>query len=553
MRRLYLPCSLLLLAACGDSAADDGGSPLSGVSADATSMAGSDSGDGDGDSDSGDGDGDSGDGDGDPGDGDGDDDGDDTSGIKFDMAALPDGGGDTGEDGPIIPETCDQAAAGSTTVGCLFYAVDLDQNGTLEYDQYAVAVSNVQLDTPATVTVEKKNGNNWEIVAGPVIVDPLDLYAFPLPDNHHQGSGVKADGSYRVSSDVPIIAYQFNPMIQGAASSDASMLYPVASWDYYNQVIHWGEGYGRGYVTIVAAEDGTVVEVTPVVATEAGPGVPSGSPNVPFEVMLAEGEIAEVMVATQHTQLTGTKVVSDEDHPIAVFSGHECAWIPLGEVACDHIEDQLSGVRLWGQNFAAGRVPVRWPDAPEASLWQIFASEDGTTVTITAAPEVTGLPMTPAVLNQGETLEFFAAGTPEHPGDLLVEADKPIAVANYMTGFGNLPEGNQGDPAMVQLAPFEQFLPRYVVLVPDQWINDVLVVTQPIGAEVTVDGVAIPPDQYLEFGGDWEAARYTVPDGVHQLEGTEPFSVVVVGFDGADSYAYLGGSSTGKINPAPQG
>ena len=73
------------------------------------------------------------------------------------------------------------------------------------------------------------------------------------------------------------------------------------------------------------------------------------------------------------------------------------------------------------------------------------------------------------------------------------------------------------------------------------------------GAEVTVDGIPIPPDQYLEFGGDWEAARYTVSDGVHQLEGTEPFSVVVVGFDGADSYAYLGGSSTGKINPAPQG
>jgi hypothetical protein len=93
-----------------------------------------------------------------------------------------------------------------------------------------------------------------------------------------------------------------------------------------------------------------------------------------------------------------------------------------------------------------------------------------------------------------------------------------------------------------------------VVLVPNQWIYDVLVVTKPVGAEVTVDGVVIPPDQYLEFGdGDWEAARYPTADGVHVLEGTEPFSVVVVGFDGADSYAYLGGSSTGKINPTPQG
>jgi hypothetical protein len=551
---------LVLLAACGSEQTSTNESSDSIVSlTDPTSESNDapgdgDQGDGDGDGNPGDGDGTPGDGDGAPGDGDPDSgDGDPDGGIKFDMAPIPDGGDDTGDEGPIIPETCDQASNGSTTVGCRFYAVDLDQNGGLENDQYAVAVSNVQLDDPATVTVEKKVGGNWQVVAGPTVVQPLDLAVFPLPNNNQQSSGIKTDGTYRVSSDEPIIAYQFNPLIQGAASSDASMLYPAASWDYVNQVVHWGEGYGRGYITIVASVDNTMVEVTPTVTTMAGPGVPAGTPNVPFQVVLQEGEIAEVMVVDEHAQLTGTKVVSDENHPIAVFSGHECAWIPFGEVACDHIEEQLSGVRLWGQNFAAGRMPVRWEPDPEDSLWQIYASEDNTTVTITAHQDVTGLPNTPAMLNQGEKLEFFAGGTPENPGDLLIEANKPIAVTNYMTGFGNLPSGNQGDPAMVQLAPFEQFLPRYVVLVPDQWITDVLVVTQPIGGSVTVDGVAIPPDACREFGDDWEACRYPVSDGVHALEGTDPFSVVVVGYDGADSYAYLGGSSTGKINPSPQG
>ena len=260
------------------------------------------------------------------------------------------------------------------------------------------------------------------------------------------------------------------------------------------------------------------------------------------------------MVVAEHAQLTGTKVVSDEDHPVAVFSGHECAWIPLGVVACDHIEEQLSGVRLWGTEFAAGRMPVRYAPAPETSLWQIVASEDNTSVTIDAAPEVTGIPANPAVLNQGEKLEFFAGGSVAHPGDLRISATKPIAVANYMTGFGNLPATNNGDPAMVQLSAIEQFLPRYVVLVPDQWDIDILVITKPLGSEVTVDGVVVPAGQYSDFGdGEWEAARYQAGDGVHQLEGTEPFSVVVVGYDGADSYAYLGGSSTGKINPTPQG
>jgi hypothetical protein len=59
-----------------------------------------------------------------------------------------------------------------------------------------------------------------------------------------------------------------------------------------------------------------------------------------------------------------------------------------------------------------------------------------------------------------------------------------------MTGYGNLPLAQQtGDPAVVQLSPIEQFLP----------------------------------------------------------------TVVVIGYDYADSYAYLGGSGTGITNPRPQG
>jgi hypothetical protein len=478
----------------------------------------------------------------------------DTGDPKFDLGSIPDASGDTGEGGPVIPETCDQAATADTTVGCMFYAVDLDQNGALEHDQYAVVLSNVQLATSATATIEQKVDGVWQIVGGPQVIPPLDLHVFPLANNNQQSSGIKTDGSYRINSDVPIIAYQFNPLLQGAASSDASMLYPVTSWDYINQVIHWGTGYGLGYITIVAAHDGTMVEVTPTVATMAGPGVPAGNAGMPFMIALQEGEIAEVMVVAEHAGLTGTKVVSDAGHPVAVFSAHECAWIPLGVVACDHVEEQLSGVRLWGTEFAAARVPVRHAAAPETSLWQIVASEDGTTVTIEASPDVTGLPPNPALLDQGDKLEFFAGGTTAHPGDLRISATKPIAVANYMTGFGNLPATSDGDPAMVQLSSIEQFLPRYVVLVPDQWLMDVLVITKPLDSEVTVDGVVVPANQFHDFGdGEWEAARYVATDGVHQLEGTEPFSVVVVGWDSADSYAYLGGSSTGKINPSPQG
>src|SRR5690606_1807256 len=315
--------------------------------------------------------------DGDPS-GDGDADADPTDGPKFDLSPVPDTPG--GEQGPIIPETCQQAEAGESTVGCLFYGADLDSHDSAENQQFAIVVSNVQQDQAATVTVETKQGNNWVVSQGPVMVSPLNLHTFNLPPFNQDDSGVKLGGVYRVSSDVPIIAYQFNP-IDGASSllSDASMLYPVPTWDRVNHVIGWrvvNDGFGvqGSYVSIIAAYDGTVVEVTPSVATLAGPGVPAGQPGVPFQIFLSQGDLAEVMTKTLESHLTGTRIETDDAHPVAVFSGNECTFIPTNTYACDHIEEQLSGVRLWGQHFIASRVPPRSRQV-DTSLWQIYASE----------------------------------------------------------------------------------------------------------------------------------------------------------------------------------
>ena len=49
----------------------------------------------------------------------------------------------------------------------------------------------------------------------------------------------------------------------------------------------------------------------------------------------------------------------------------------------------------------------------------------------------------------------------------------------------------------------------------------------------------------------YEVARLSVADGVHVIDGTKNFAVVVVGYDQWDSYAYLGGIGTAVINPNP--
>src|SRR5690606_26530486 len=127
------------------------------------------------------------------------------SAPKFDLEGPPQSDFGGPDDGPIIPETCVQADAGKSTVGCKFYAVDMDSHDQVETSPYAVAVANVQLPAPANVTIATKAGGMWTVVAGPQPIEALSLHSFELPDRHIDDSGVNVGGSYRVTSDVPAV------------------------------------------------------------------------------------------------------------------------------------------------------------------------------------------------------------------------------------------------------------------------------------------------------------------------------------------------------------
>lgn len=475
------------------------------------------------------------------------------------------GDGTTGEDPNFgqIPETCEQSMLSQSTVGCLFYAIDMDSHDLAETGQYAVAVANVQKDQSANVTIERKQGNVWNVIAGPTQITKLNLSTFNLPDQHTDDSMIGKGFAYRVKSDVPVIAYQFNPVDgQNSFLSDAAMLYPVTAWDHINHAITFTSTTDntntpqRGYASAVAYVDNTKITVTPSVATKAGAGVPAGVAGQPFDIILNEGDVLSVAINQIGTSLSGTTFESDKATPFGMFAGLECALIPANTCCCDHMEEQISGVRLWGKNFVASRVPPRNVAAPETSLWQLYGSEDDTTVTIVADPQVTGLPPNPIKLKKGQVVEFYAGGTMKEPGDFEITSDKPIAVMNYMTGAENLPDQflDVGDPLSVQMPAVEQFLPRYVILVPGTWINDFGVFTRMAGAVITIDGVPIADNLFNPVGNSgFEVARVPLPDGIHVLDGDEtPFSVIVVGYDQYDSYGYLAGTGTKIINPDPQ-
>jgi hypothetical protein len=475
---------------------------------------------------------------------------------KFDVGTTVDAGG--GPVGPVIPETCEQAEAGASSVGCLFYGVDMDS--TSDALPFAIVTANVHENQMANVSVQTRQGGVWTDVAGPVALAPLTLQQFDLADLHQENTGVRTAGSYRVVGDVPIVAYQFNP-IDGASSflSDASMLFPVPTWDSINHVINTrfqssSPGAGYPYVTIVASVDGTNVSFTAANATTGGGPIPAAAAGQTVNFTLNDGDVATIVAANQTQTLSGSRVVTDMQHPVGVLPGHTCVNIPDNVCCCDHLEEQLSGVRQWGTSFVAAHMPVRNPGAPEATFWQIYASEDATTVTFDGGPMLSGVPAAPVNLQAGGITEIFVTAPAGIEADFAVNANKPIAVVGYMTSSENF-GGSIGDPAMAQYVSVEQFLPRYVVLVPGTWINDILVLTRPAGAQILLDGVPVDDALFRAVGdGTWEVARVPAADGVHVLDGNDnTFGVVVVGYDMHDSYAYVGGTGTGIINPNPEG
>jgi hypothetical protein len=313
---------------------------------------------------------------------------------------------------------------------------------------------------------------------------------------------------------------------------------------------------GGFHFTVAATSDGTEVTVEP--SSAPTPGGPVPGTLTPFTVMLDEGDVLQVAAADafgENASLTGTRVTANDGHPVVLFIAHPALAIPEGVGAADHLEEQLPGMRFWGKKFVASRMPVRGLSAMNTTdnvMWQIYAGEDDTQVSLSASPAVEGLPFEQTVLNRGETVEFLVSGTEEDPGDFYIASDKPIAVLQYMTGSAGPNTGGLGDPAMVYVSPTEQFLSRYVVLVPESWIDDILVVTRTAGVQVLLDGIPVNDDLFTDVADTgFQVGRIPVPDGVHSLESTDDkkgINVIVVGYDMADSYAYPGGMGVHSIN-----
>ncbi len=450
---------------------------------------------------------------------------------------------------------CELAKNALSSVGCEYYGVDTNNDPVENFDAqpYAVAVSNVDKLLTADVQIQVHDGQKWNTIQQ-AQVTPKQLKQFDLPDRHVNYTNINKRGAYKIISDIPIIAYQFQPINgQSSFTSDASLLLPVAALDTYYYVLGWGEpSFGNAQVNIVASAEDTQVTITPNTVTVAGGGIPALAANQ--AALLPKMNEGDVIQIEANALFAGTFITSDK--PISVFSAHWCANVPDQVCCCDHLEEQVYGLQKWGTTYVASRWPVRNNGAPEASYWHVIAAEDATKVSFNAHAEVTGLGNPVQMLNKGQVITLAVSGTVANPGDFVIDADKPIFVMQYLSSSAktNAAVDKAADPAMAQAIPSEQYRSDYVVLVPTAWNYDWFVITKKTGTSVTIDGVAVNQASFVKVGpannpSEWEVARVPVTDGVHALDGDQPFGVIVLGYDAYDSYAYPGGLDQKVINP----
>ncbi len=350
--------------------------------------------------------------------------------------------------------------------------------------------------------------------------------------------------AYRLTSDLPVIAYQFNPLDDvGVFSNDGSLLLPTHAWDGVYLALDTPTVRRRPAVhdlnatlTVVAAEAVTV-RVTPTHGVRAGDGVPAMAAGQAGEFTLQPFDVLN-LEAEAGGGLTGTRVEVLGGGRVGAFSGHEGTLIgPVGSTTCcaDHLEEQLFPVSAWGNTFALARSQPRRDEADRIRVVG-YAAE----TRLRVDGEAGQCPL----LRPGEWCDLPL------DRDVVLTADQPVLVGQLLASVGDQAdvEPPPGDPALAFVPPTSQLRSDYALLVPAEYAASYLSVVAPEGGTVALDGADIT-GQLAPFGpgGAWLGGRVPVAPGAHRLTCPGRCGVMVHGYGPAVSYLFAGGLDLARI------
>ncbi|HTJ42292.1 MAG TPA: IgGFc-binding protein [Kofleriaceae bacterium] len=471
-------------------------------------------------------------------------------------------------------KVCFANAGGGTTAGVCDEPGDACPSGftcqsktvcglDAQHSPFAIVVSNPQSKAvDVTITDGAGKTSTQSVPAGQVkSLFPTQL---GLADQSLDWT-MQGKKAYKISSTMPIVAYQFNPLDNvGVFSNDASLLIPKTTFDveyialtYDTLTRRTGTNDYNGYVAIVAPQDDTMITVTPSAdvraSTTGGGGVITKGTATTFT--LAAFDVLELEAVGAATagidgpDLSGTVIQSADTKTFGVFAGTEATVIPTdapngvtGSACCaDHLEEMMFPTSTWGKKFAIARSQVRLTQKPENDVLRVLAQKAGTTVTFDPAP-VKG---TCGTLGVGEFCEV------EISVDTAITASEPILIGHYLKSV-EFQSGGQiigsGDPSLAIAVPSEQFRGNYTILVPSQYMNNYVSIVVPTGSTASIDGSDVT-SQLTAFGSNmFKGGRISVAAGAHAITcNGAGCGIEVYGYSDAVSYMFAGGLDLRQI------
>lgn len=393
------------------------------------------------------------------------------------------------------------------------------------------------------------------------------LFSDPPPAGNG-GEGHWRKKGIHIESNVPIVAYAH---IYADVSSGATMLLPVDSWGFSYTTINSEQidagGPAYSWVYVIAKENNTVVRITPSETTRLGK--PAG---VPFDVTLQKGQVYQIIGQSDGSgngkQFTGTTVksIAGPDgtcKQIAVFAGSSRTRgesDPCGSGSGrDNDMQQCYPEHAWGKRyltapFSTSGTSSLNPSVLQTSVYKIVMLDPNTVV------KRNGVVLTNPV-NPGNYYKF-SSNTAD-----FIEADKPIMIAQFMSGSSTCNPGGAGDPEMVYLSPIEQAIKSvgfYRNTETNIYTNFVtLVIPTPGVASLKIDGVlfnnhpagsiySYPHPQNTLIGKNYTVVvkGWLAAQAQTLISSDSAFNIITYGLGGAESYAYSGGAYINNLNYA---
>lgn len=348
----------------------------------------------------------------------------------------------------------------------------------------------------------------------------------PLAQGYHSSStdGTAYNIGCHLTSTDTISAYTMN---YRNASFDGGHLLPTSTLadDYMIETIP--PGLNGSLIMIVGTENGTLVDITPNIATSNG-----WAANTLHTITLNAGQAFQINTSGTDNSFSGTRIQTHDCKKIAVFAGGKCAQAPSGCTYCDHIYEPMIPVIYWGNHFAVTSSQTRTKD-----VVRVTALNDNTTVLKNG--------VNVATLSEGGTYHFELTSS---EGSCFISTSGPAVCYLYLTGQ-NCGGGN-GDPSMVYITPLEQNIKKitfgtYENSSTSGTVHYVNIVTPTINVNsVTLDGTNIS-SQFTPLTGnsDYSFARVNINHATHTLQCDSGLVAHIYGLANVTSYGYNVGSS----------